>query len=285
MKARVFALGLAAVLCTLPLLAASPPDIPAGNDVWDTPNGGGTNTVLTSADWFALCGVSVPDTAVQFKGFNLAGQGTGDTVVTRLSNASLPTNGSTATVNIQLYDLSFVSDGSHPCSPNTLRVRKFGTQAIGTMTITRTSTIGGTFSASVPVTAKIEAVNSSGTVVGSTLVNGTLNDTSSSPWSYAPPSSGAPQAGPWYPGIDPVTKAPVRVCRIGNKTMPAQHCYRPAPKCGTITGTGTGTVNPTSTATAIDDHSGDVEVTPAEPVVVAAEPCYIQATPIDDTVK
>jgi hypothetical protein len=269
MNARVLVLGLVAVLCALPLTATSPPDIPRGDDTWDTPGGGGTNTVLTSADWFALCGVTVPDTAVQFKGYNIAGQGSADTVVTRLDDAALPTITSSVNVRIQLKALSFVSDGSHPCSPLTLRARQDSTQAIGSMTITRTSSAGGTFSASVPVTAIIESVNSSGGVVGSTLVNGVLNDTSSSPWSYQPPSSGAPRTAPWYPGVDPVTKTTTRVCRIGNKNAPSQHCYQPAPKCGTVrtatvglsAGTGTGTGSGTD-------------------AIAVAEPCYFEAVPV-----
>lgn len=291
MKNRVFALSLVAVLVALPLLATSPPDIPAGNDVWDTPAGGGTNTVLTSADWLALCGVSVGDTAVQFKGFNISGFGTGDAVVQRLSNASLPTVGSSATVNIQLFDLSLVNDGPHPCSPNTLRVRKFGTQAIGTMSITRTSTAGGSFSATVPVTAKVEAVNSSGTVIGSTIVNGSLIDPSGSPWSYAPPTAGAPQPGPWYPGVNPATGQPVRVCRYGNKTMPAQHCYWPAPKCPTANPNPTPSPDPTplpgepvgtvgKTTSDRTDTATDTSAT-----LAVAEPCLLSATATQGTVQ
>jgi hypothetical protein len=255
MKTRSFALSLAAVLFALPLVAQ---DIPAGDDVWDSLGGGATDLTLSSADWAALCGARVPDTAVQLKGYNLPGQGTGDTVVARLNDASLPEDGSTATVRIQLRDLSFVSDGSHPCSPHTIRVTEDATQAIGSMTITRTSSSGGTFTAGVPVNAIIEAVDSSGNVVGSTYVNGVLGDESPSPWSYQPPSTGAPRPGPWYPGVDPETLEPARICRIGNKILPARHCYQPPPKCGVIAKDPA----PTDTAAAVGD-----------PVV--AEPCYI----------
>lgn len=284
MKARVFALCVAAALCALPLLAASPPDIPAGDDVWDTPGGGGTNVVLSSADWFALCSITVPDTAVQFKGFNIPGQGTGDTLVTRQNIAVLPSIGSSATIPIKLKDLSFVSDGSHLCSPLTLRAREATGQATGSMTITRTSSGGGTFSASVPVTAIVEAVNGSGTVVGSTVVNGVLNDTSASPWSYSPPSGGAPQPAPWYPGVNPATGAKVRTCRIGNKTLPAQHCYQPPPKCGGTTGTGGGGTggggSDDTEPIGGNSGTGDYEIGDTEVVDVnQAEPCYLTATP------
>jgi hypothetical protein len=262
MKARVFALGFVAVLCSLPMVAQ---DIPAGPDVWDSLGGGATNLVLSSADWNLLCGVTTGDSAVQLKGFNIPGQGTGDTIINRLNNASLPSIGSSATVNIQLANLSMVSDGSHPCSPLTLRVKPDpnSTQGISQMTITKTSAAGGTFSAKVLVTALIEAVDSSGTVQGSTTVSGALDDTSASPWSYAPPIAAA-QAAPWHPGVDPATKKPVRVCRIGNKTLPAQHCYQPRPKCKVRPA-------PVDTGAARDGNA----------VIIAVEPCSIEAEPID----
>ena len=65
MRARGFALGLAVVLCALPLAAQN---IPPGDDVWDSLGGGATDVTLSSADWYALCGANVPDTAVLLKG-------------------------------------------------------------------------------------------------------------------------------------------------------------------------------------------------------------------------
>jgi hypothetical protein len=239
MKARILILGLTTLLCALPIWAQ---DIPAGDDAWDSLGGGATNTTLTSADWRALCGVAVGDTAVQLKGFNLAGQGTADTLVTRLDNASFA-SGNVATVRIQLKALSMVNDGSHPCSPLTIRVRQDVAQNIGSMTITRTSAAGGTFTAQVPVNAIIEAVDANGNVRGSTFVSGVLGDTSPSPWAYGSGGGGispgalatrtatATTASSWKPGVDPVTQQPVRVCRRGNKVLPAWHCYQPPPPC------------------------------------------------------
>lgn len=226
MRANVLALGFTALLCALPLVAQ---DIPPGDDVWDSLGGGATEVTLSSADWKALCGVSVPDTPVQLKGYNIAGLGTGDTVVTRLDNASFE-SGNTATVAIQLKDLSFVNDGTHPCSPLTIRVTDAGSQALGTMTITRTSSAGGSFTARVPVNAVIEAVDSNGVVKGSTAVSGVLGDDGTSPWAYATGTS-ATTSQVWKPGVDPATQQPVRVCRIGNKILPARHCYQPPPPC------------------------------------------------------
>ncbi|RPH56029.1 hypothetical protein EHM82_04155 [bacterium] len=264
MKARFIAFALVAALFALPVLAQ---DIPIGDDVWDTVGGGATDVTLTSGQWRALCGVSVPDTAVQLKGFNLAGQGTGDTVVARLNHASLPADGDVADVNIQLKALSMVNDGSHPCSPLTLRVREDGSiQQIGTMTIVRTSSAGGTFSANVPVSAIIRAVDSSGNVVGSTPVNGVLGDDSASPWSYQPPTTGAPKVTPWYPGVDPITRKPVRVCRRGNKILPARHCYWPPPKCGVVV--------------VADPVPVDSETDAAVAQPVTAEPCSVEAEPV-----
>jgi len=285
MKARVFALSLVAVLCALPLLAAYP-NITAGDDVWDTPGGGGTNTVITSADWFALCGVNVPDTSVTFKGFNIPGQGTGDTVITRLGDANLPSDGSSATVRIQLKALSFVSASSNPCSSQglTLKVSEYGPQASGTMTITRTSSAGGTFSASVPVSVVIRAVNSSGATVGSTYLNGVLNDSGSSPWSYQPPNGGAPQPGPWYPSVDPVTHNPQSTCRFGNETAPSTHCYQPAPKCGGVGTAQAATAAGTGTAEATD--TGDTSIGSDTQVnAIAIEKCTLQAQPVSDTTR
>ncbi|HBL26989.1 MAG TPA: hypothetical protein DD490_09160 [Acidobacteria bacterium] len=253
---------LVTALCSLALSAQN---IPPGDDVWDSLGGGSTDVTLTSADWLALCGASVPDTAVQLKGFNIPGLGTGDTSVERIDAANLPGIGSTARISIQLKALSLVNDGAHPCSPNTLRVKADSHQEKGTMTITKTSAAGGTFFATVPVNAVIEAVNSSGAVIGSTTVSGSLDDESASPWSYNPPSSGAPVAGPWYPGVDPVTKLPVRVCRIGKKILPARHCYRPRPKCKAISPV------PVDTASAAAIEIGtDIDV-------IAVETCTLTA--------
>jgi hypothetical protein len=251
MKARtLFLVALSAVL-----LAALPgwaQDIPASNDTWNSVGGGSTYVTLTSADWKALCGVSVADTSVSLTGQNIPGLGTADTVVARLDNATFG-GGNTATVRLQLKQLSMVSDGSHPCSPLTIRVTQDVNQDIGTMTITRTSAAGGTFTAKVPVAAVVQAVDGSGNVKGTTFLSGTLGDDSTSPWAYGTFTGTASLAGvrnrhkaatggtvgsggtagtsPWTPGVDPVTKQPVRICRYGVETLPAYHCYQPPPPC------------------------------------------------------
>lgn len=227
MRTRAILLGLAAVVCAFPLLAQT---IPAGDDVWDSLGGGATEAWLTSNEWGLLCGVDVPDTPVQLKGQNIPGYGTGDTVVARLGDADL--SGGEASVAIRLKKLSFVNDGPHPCSPLSLRVTETPTQIEDTMTITRTMVNGGTFHAAVPVSALIEAVDANGNVKGSTTVNGVLEDSGTSPWSFQPPTGGV-TGKKWYPGVDPVTQQPVRVCRRGGKTLPARHCYWPPPKCPT----------------------------------------------------
>lgn len=257
MKAQTLVWGFAALLCALPVMAQ---DIPPGDDVWDSLGGGASEVTLSSADWKALCGVTVGDTAVQLKGYNLPGQGTGDTIVTRLDTASFATSRS-ATVKIRLKDLSFVNDGSHPCSPLTIRVSEDVSQNNGTMTITRTSSAGGTFTAKVPVNAVIESVDASGNVKGTTFVSGVLGDDGSSPWSYAPATGVATRvaANSWNPGVDPVTKKAVRVCRIGNKILPARHCYQPPPPCP----------HPIPVPTASTDAA------------VAIEPCFISTSPVD----
>lgn len=269
MRARVFAVALVAVLCSLPMLGQDVPDIPAGPDVWDSLGGGSTDVTLTAADWKLLCGVTVADTAVQLKGYNIQGLGTGDTQVDRLDDASLPSVGSSATVGIRLTALSLVNDGSHPCSPLTIRVRPNPDveQGVGEMTIVKTSDLGGTFTAKVLVDALIEAVDSAGNVKGSTSVSGTLGDESASPWSFAPPTGGAAAAGPWYPGVNPTTKKPVRVCRIGNKIMPARHCYQPRPKCKSV--------RPVPVDTVAHGETGAA--------VIAIEPCKIEVEPAPTT--
>jgi hypothetical protein len=241
MKTRIFFLvALSAVLLTLPGWAQ---DIPAGDDTWNSVGSGSTTVTLSAADWKALCGVTVGDTTVSLVGQNIPGLGTADTVVTRLEAASFGA-GNTANVKIQLKQLSLVSDGSHPCSPLTIRVTQDVSQSTGTMAITRTSAAGGTFTAKVPVAAVIEAVDGSGTVKGTTYVSGVLGDDSTSPWAYGTFTGVASMGGarnqhkavaartsPWTPGIDPITKQPVRVCRRGNKILPAIHCYQPPPPC------------------------------------------------------
>src|SRR6476660_2447257 len=173
MKARILVLCLMAAIAALCALPAAAQNIPAGDDLWASVGGGSTYVTLTSADWFSLCGVHVADTSVNMKGQAIAGMGNGDTIVTRLDAASLPSVGSSATVRIQLKSLSLVNDGSHPCSPYTLTVAPSGTQTIDNMTITRSSSNGGTFVAVVPVQVVITAKNG-GTTVGSTVVSGNL---------------------------------------------------------------------------------------------------------------
>src|SRR4051794_33185056 len=244
MKARTF------FLCALSavLLAALPgwaQDIPAGDDTWNSIGSGSTTVTLSAADWKALCGVTVGDTTVSLVGQNIPGLGTADTVVTRLDGASFGT-GNTANVKIQLKQLSLVNDGSHPCSPLTIRVTQDTTQSIGTMTITRTSAAGGTFTAKVPVAAVVQAVDGSGTVKGTTYLSGVLGDDSTSPWAYGTftgvasltgsrhkaTAVGRPSPGP--PGIDPATRRRVKVCRYGVEPLPAAHCYQPPPPCPVV---------------------------------------------------
>lgn len=229
MRVRSVALGLAVLLCAVPLLAQDN-FIEDGDDVWNTPGGGGTRTVILSAQWNSLCGVTAPDTSVTFKGHNIPGQGTGDTVVTRLDDADVSQLNVPVSVDIQLKKLSFRSTSTHPCSPLTLWVSENGTQSVGSMTITRTSADGGTFSASVPVSVQIQAKNGSGGVVGSVRASGSFNDSSSSPWSFAPPSGGS-GGNQWYPSVNPVTHQPEGTCRFGNETAPSTHCYEPATTC------------------------------------------------------
>ena len=235
MKARILLLCLVAAIAAIAALPAAAQNIPAGDDLWSTVGSGSSYVTLTSADWFNLCGVHVSDTSVAMKGQALSGMGNGDTIVTRLDAASLPSVGSSATVRIQLKSLSMVNDGSHPCSPYTLTVAPSGTQAIDNMTITRSSSNGGTFVAVVPVKVVITAMNGS-TAVGSTVVSGNLGDTTTTtPWSYSPPTGGAIQSSPWYPAVDPSTQQPVTGCRFGNESAPTSHCYQQA----SCTSTGT----------------------------------------------
>ena len=173
MKARIFVLLVVAAICALPIVAQN---IPAGDDLWSTVGSGSSYVTLTDADWAAICGVHPGNVTVNLKSQPLSGMGNGDTVVTRLDAASLPSIGSSSTVRIQLKSLSMVNDGSHPCSPYTVTVTPSGTQSINNMTITRTGSGGGTFVAVVPVKVAITAYNGT-TVVGSTVVSGSLGDT------------------------------------------------------------------------------------------------------------
>lgn len=264
MKARAFVLGLAAVLCALPLLAQN---IPAGDDVWDSVGGGATEATLSPEQWRKLCGASVSaDTSVQLKGFNIDGLGTGDTVVERLEDAILSGVGSSARVDIRLKQLSMISEGSHPCSPKTLRVTQDVSQGTGKMTITQTSSAGGTFTADVPVSAVIKTTDGSGEPV---YVDGVLGDDSAAPWSYNPPTEAAAYAAaaaapPWHPSVDPVTKKPVKTCRRGNKILPARHCYQPTPPCKKI----------------VKGQPVDSAVAGAAVIVVPVEKCTVDATPV-----
>ncbi|HET9229466.1 MAG TPA: hypothetical protein VFR31_22490 [Thermoanaerobaculia bacterium] len=266
MRSPSVKLVLVAILLAVPVAAQN---IPAGDDIWDTVGGGATNTMLLSADWFALCGVTVPDTTVQFKGYNINGYGTGDTVITRTAVADFSSS-STVTVPIQLKELSFVSVGTHPCSPATLWVHEEGTQQPGSMTITRTGPAGGTYSATVEVSGEIEAKNGS-TVIGSVPFDGTFNDPSSSPWSYTPPTGGT-SGKPWYPSVDPATGQPAGTCRFGTETAPSSHCYQYPPKCKSRIAAGS-----TSIGVGGDDSA---EPAPA-PAPLPAEPCAIAVDTTD----
>lgn len=271
MKLRILTILTALLVAALPLWAQN---IPAGDDKWDSVGGGSTNVTLSSADWAALCGAGVGDTTVNLKGKNLPGQGTADTIVTRLTPANF-SGGATQTVSIKLKSLTMVSTGSHPCSPATLYVTALpqSAQLAGTMTITRLSSAGGNFQANVPVSVDIVAKNSSGVPVGATInVNGTLSDISTSPWSYTQPSGAGSPGQPWYPSTDPATQQPAKTCRRGNKILPAIHCYQPPPPCGRTAATADGKAvtvigtNPGTDINFISTCIDDVEISPANPV-------------------
>src|SRR4029077_15990686 len=103
-----------------------------------------------------------------------------------------------------------------------------GTQSIDNMTITRTSSGGGTFVAVVPVKVAITAYNGS-TVGGSRVVSGTRGDTTTpTRWSSSPPSGGAIQTSPWYPAVDPSTGQAATGCRFARESAPARHCSQHA---------------------------------------------------------
>lgn len=224
MRVRAAALGLAVLLCAVPLLAQDY-FIEAGDDVWNTPGGGGTHMVILGSQFATLCGaVNAPDTSVTFKGYNIPGLGTGDTVVTREDDADVSVLDDPVEVSVLLKKLSFRSTSTHPCSPNTIWMSESGTQTPGTMTITRTSGNGGTFGGTVNVSVAMVAKNSSGQVVGGTAnARGSLNDSGSGTWAVG--SGGAA----WLPA---------GTCRFGNETAPSTHCYEPATTCPVVIGVG-----------------------------------------------
>ncbi|MDX1997745.1 MAG: hypothetical protein SF066_08485 [Thermoanaerobaculia bacterium] len=186
--AGAFALGAA---------SASAQTIPAGADRWVTPANGQTYFVFPKGDLESLCGRPATGALYQayFVGDPLAGNDW-DTAVTRLDNATFNTAG-VATTRIQVTALRFKSLNpvSTPCGVLTFKAELNGGQPISTMTITKTSAKGGTFTANIPVNVVIRAYNQSGAPVGQLFYSRNLpNPTTGAPWSFGP-------TGVFRPGI------------------------------------------------------------------------------------
>jgi hypothetical protein len=185
----VFALGVS--------LPASAQTIPAGADRWVTPANGQTYFVFPPGDLESLCGRPATGGLYQvyFVGDPLPGNDW-DTAVTRLDTATFNTAG-VATTRIQVTALRFkgLNPVSSPCGVLTFKADLSGGQPVSSMTITKTSTKGGTFTANIPVNVVIRAFNQSGAPVGQLFYSRNLpNPSTGAPWSFGP-------TGIFRPGI------------------------------------------------------------------------------------
>ncbi len=214
-------------------------NLPAGDDVWNTSGGGATYATIASAEWVQLCGVSAPSQTINMPGKNIPGYGTGDTIIARLQPAVFGSNG-VAVVDIQLKKIGFISQGTTPCSPNLIRMIEDddATQNITKMTITREDSLGGTFTATVDVTAVYEVVDSAGNVVpgtGSVPVSADMVEVGGpSPWSYRPPAGALNPGAAWHPGVSKTTLQPVQIRRSCLSIILNEHAYKPATTCKVI---------------------------------------------------
>jgi hypothetical protein len=217
-------------------LPAAAQNIPAGDDVWNTPGGGGTYFTMPGSDLDTVCGIrGHGDTVIVLTGKNLPGQGDGDIVIRRLSDAVFPAgSGGSTQVGIQAKSLSFASAStvSTLCGNLKFTVSLDGGQAnqpTTWMTITRDDKLGGTFNAAIMLNVRFDATNSAGNPVGPPLhYSPTLPDPGGTPWAYHPPANPLNPNAAWFPGV---TKAgqPVTVNRFYDPAMgiPASHQYQP----------------------------------------------------------
>lgn len=192
---RRFAFALA--LLMLAALPGAAQTIPAGPDRWVTPANGQTYFVFPPGDLESLCGKPASGALYQvyFVGNPIAGNDW-DTAVTRLDNATFTSTG-VASTRIQVTALRFkgLNPVTSPCGVLTFTAELNGAQPVSTMTLTKTSASGGTFTANIPVNVVVRAFNSTGTQIGSLFYSRTLpNPTTGAPWSFGP-------TGNFRPGI------------------------------------------------------------------------------------
>jgi hypothetical protein len=153
--------------------------IPAGTDLWATPNDGNTAFVFPEGDVESLCGAP-PSTGwnhtVTLSGPPNEGP-QGDTAVKRLQNVNLGSGkGSTP---VQITNLALVSTATQntPCGPLNWTASLYGTQPVTTMTLVQTGSYGGTFTANLQVNVQLNATNaSSGAPVGTLFYSVSLPD-------------------------------------------------------------------------------------------------------------
>ena len=189
----------ALALTVLAVLPAAAQNIPAGDDLWTTPNNGQTKFTFNKGEVEALCGLGADDTwdhTVALHGVPLAADF--DTVVRRLDPAVFVNN--TASTRVQFAKIHLASNLHRtPCGELYFDavLSSLGPQPITKMTIRRTSAAGGVFFAKLALNVEIQATQADGTYLGSIFHTVTLDDVpGGTAWSY-----GGPQV--WRPGMTP----------------------------------------------------------------------------------
>jgi hypothetical protein len=200
----------AIALLGLLALPASAQYIPAGDDYWRTPGNGNSYAAIPSGELEALCGVN-PDSSwnriIGFRGVPVIGDA--DTVVRRLQGALLAKDGDSADVEVQVRALSFESISTHntPCGTVRFTAGLAGDQPITSMTITRTSKLGGSFASDLLVKIEIIAYYADpdaddGSELGRLYYTFDLPSPPATPWTFAS-VLGVGVASGWLPAVSP----------------------------------------------------------------------------------
>lgn len=207
-------------LVAMPLAAQI---IPAGEDRWVTPATGQTKFSFPSGDVESLCGAPVSagwDHQVLLTGVPEPGWDW-DTSVARLTSVSFSATTTSVSVPIQVKRLEFRSLASQrtPCGLLDWHVKTFENQPITKMKITKTSSKGGVFYATISVRVVFEATDAqSGASVGKLFYTLDLPDNTGVPWSFDP------STGVFRPGIDTAENC-IDVLRQKLLTATGSHVY------------------------------------------------------------
>jgi hypothetical protein len=156
---RLALLTLIALAAVAPLAAES---LPASNDGWTTPGGGQTVVDLSGFPVAAVLGSAPVNNNVSMKGTPLDSANLGS-IDTLLERGAVTLTNNVGTGNLQLVALSLTSESNVQLQDGRVYhldlVRSPTPSAVGSITVTRTNSDGGTFNSGFDVLPKLTFTN------------------------------------------------------------------------------------------------------------------------------